>query len=72
MTTKDEGWLGDEAMNLFVSLLNNYLYTNWADGKKLPKVYAFYTHSTQVLLPEREWYEKDAEEALEFYKDDER
>ena len=68
MTTKDKGWLGNEAMNLFVCLLNNFLYHSRQVGKKLPKVYALSTHSTHVLLPEKEWY-VEAEEALEFYKD---
>ena len=44
MTTKDKGWLGDEAMNLFVCLLNNFLYHSHVVRKKLPKVYALYTH----------------------------
>ena len=72
MTIMDQGWLGDEAMNLFVCLLNNFFYTGCPREKKIPKVFALYTHSIQVLVSEREWYVQDDAEALKFYKEDER
>ena len=37
MTTKDKGWLCDDAMNLFVCLLNNFLYHSCEVGKKTTK-----------------------------------
>jgi len=60
----DDGWLDDEAVNLFVTLLNNYLSSVHAPAANLPSFFSLTSYFPKVIVPDEKRYDRDVSKAV--------
>ena len=60
----DNGWLDDEAVNLFVTLLNNYLQSSANPVAPLLSFFALGSDFQTVIVPDANHYDRNVTKAL--------